>query len=109
MKGPNVLARVTFRRTEEGGLSEPTPPDTLRCISDFDGERFSCFVLLSEVGSVRPGDVVTVPIQFLYPEYVKPLLHIGRRFDLRDWRPIASVEVVEVYTDAGEVDETKQS
>lgn len=48
---------------------------------------------------VRPGDIVIVPIKFLYGSDVARLLQVGRKFKLWESGFFAEGEVVEVTND----------
>jgi hypothetical protein len=91
---PDVVARVRFYSTEEDGRKGPTRPDTYRCPLEFEGEKFDCGLHLS--GPVAPGETVTVPITFLFPELIKPRLKVGSRFTLWEMRTIAEGVIEEV-------------
>jgi len=94
---PSIFARVTFYTTQEGGRAGPTPADVLKCISQFGEDLFDCMVFLQGVGPVSPGETVLAPIRFLFPSLVQRRLSVGAKFHLRDYRRIASVEVLQVY------------
>jgi hypothetical protein len=93
---PDVIARVFFFLTSEGGRQGPTPSDSLSCIFGFGGRFYDCRLLLEEVGSLWPGQEAVVPIKFLFPELIKHRLKIGDRFYLRDYRKIAEGEIQEL-------------
>lgn len=78
----DIIAKVRFYTAEEGGRKSPTPSDVFRCPLEFEGEKFDCALLLEGIGSLAPGATATVPIVFLFPEYIKPRLHPGSRFTL---------------------------
>lgn len=86
----DIIADVAFAPTSEGGRREPTPRETFSCIMEIDGEFFSCRLLLDEIGSISPGEQVTVPIQFLFPDLVRPKLSVGKTFYLNEIGRIAS-------------------
>lgn len=93
---PDVLAKLRFLSTKEGGRETPTPPDRLHCIFEYEDEGFDCILLLTELGALSPGQGGTVPIVFLYPQYIKDRLELGAKFLLRDYRVIGAGEVCEV-------------
>ena len=78
----DIIATVRLYTTEEGGRKGPTPSDVFRCPLEFEGELFDCGLYLDESGPLAPGAEATVPIVFLFPEYVKPRLSVGSRFTL---------------------------
>jgi hypothetical protein len=93
---PDVMATVRLLSTEEGGRSSATPPEVFKCVFEFEGEGFDCALLLSEVGPLAPGDETTVPVAFLFPEYVKGRLQRGSRFRLWEGKHIAEGEILDV-------------
>jgi hypothetical protein len=91
---PDIVARVRFFGTREGGRKGATPPDIYRCPLEFDGEKFDCGLHLNN--PVAPGEAVTVSITFLFPELIKPRLQVGSRFTLWEMRTIAEGVVEKV-------------
>jgi len=79
---PDVI--VKLKLYPEGGRKNPTPPDHLSCILEYEKENFECRLLLEEVGSLSPGALTRVPLKFLRPDLIKERLHIGDRFRLRE-------------------------
>ena len=59
------------------------------------------YVLLEPNALKKAGDVVEVPVGFLRPDFVLPLLKIGMKFPLRATREqvFAEIEVLEVTED----------
>ena len=73
MRGhPDIIATVRFYATEARGRKGATPPQIFGCPLEFDSEKFDCRLLLQEVGALVPGAAATAPIEFLFPELVKP-------------------------------------
>jgi hypothetical protein len=93
---PDIIVSAHFYSEDEGGRKTATPPDRFGCIFTFDGENFDCFLLLENIGAVKPGDLVQVPIKFLHPQLVKSRLRIGSSFILRELRTIAEGQVREI-------------
>jgi hypothetical protein len=52
---PDIVASLRLYTTAEGGRKGPTPPDTLGCPFEFQGELFDCRLLLDEIGPLEPG------------------------------------------------------
>ena len=76
----DIIAHIVLHNTNDGGRSIPTPSHQFRCPLKIEEELFDCALLLQ--GSLRPGDEATVPIVFLSPKIVLPLLRVGSRFAL---------------------------
>lgn len=91
---PEIIATVRFLNTDEGGRKGPTPDKSFGCLFSFGEENFDCRLDLSKTGPIEPGQKVSVPIKFLFPEYVKELLKPGSRFYLRELRKIAEGEII---------------
>ena len=92
-----ILARVTFYVTEEGGRKGPTPPTWFGCPFFMDDQMNDCRLLLDGIGSISPGQTVDVPIVFLFPKLVVDRLKVGRKFKLWDMGIIAEGEILEVF------------
>jgi hypothetical protein len=95
----DIVARIHFYSSEAGGRKGPTATSFFGCPLEFEGEKFDCRLLLEENGPVKPGQTVSVPIAFLYPELVKPRLTAGSRFTLWEMRTIADGIVESVLAD----------
>ena len=74
---PDIIARIRFYATKDGGRKGPTPTDFYRCPLEFEGEKFDCALHLHTVGSIAPGMLTRVPITLLCPALIKPRLKIG--------------------------------
>lgn len=94
---PEILAKVTFRRTEEGGRKGPTPPNFFSCPFFMDEQFNDCRLILSDIGSVSPGQTVEVPIAFLAPKLVVNRLKVGRKFALWEMGVIAEGEILQIF------------
>ena len=97
MVTPDALATIHFFPTEEGGRCEATPANYFGTILEYEGEFWDCRLLLEDVGSISPGQTVTVPIRFLSPGVIKPLLRVGGRFRVREMRTIADGTIERIY------------
>jgi hypothetical protein len=95
----DIVARVRFYETSEGGRAGPTPSDKFGCLLVVGGSSFDCRLLLSATGAIHPGQSATVPIKLLDPQLVKDLLGVGSRFLLRDGRVIGEGEVQALLLD----------
>lgn len=79
-----------------------TPPDVFRCVFEFEGAGFDCALLLTDLGSLAPGNEAVVPVAFLFPEHVKARLQPGSRFRLWEGKYIAEGEILEVLDEVRE-------
>jgi hypothetical protein len=86
---PGIRASVTFYSSEQGGRQSPIVRDTHNCIFTIAGQNFDCRLFCKTVIPIRPGDHVVVPIKFLCPDLVLPLLKEEARFTLRESRVLA--------------------
>lgn len=93
---PEVIVYVRFLTPAEGGWSSPTPSMFLQCPFAVGDEFFECCLLLAEVGPLSPGESAEVPIKFLRPDLVMPLLSEGTSFKLHAIRTFAVGHVLRV-------------
>lgn len=93
---PDVIVTLRLLSTKEGGRASATPSEVFRCMFEFEGEAFDCALLLNELGSLAPGREATVPVAFIFPEYVKDRLQPGSPFRLWEGKYIAEGKVLEV-------------
>ena len=98
---PEIFARVHFFRAEDGGRKGPTSPKFFGCPFLMDGQKNDCRLVLSEVGSISPGQTIEVPIAFLAPNLVIERLKVGRKFELWEMGIIAEGEILKVLTPKG--------
>ncbi|TKS57780.1 MAG: hypothetical protein EWM72_03452 [Nitrospira sp.] len=89
----DLIAKVRFFPSSEGGRRGPTTSGRFGCILEFDGGFHECRLLLGEVGPLWPGQEAVVAIKFLYPDLAKPRLKGGDKFYLREDRRIAEGNV----------------
>jgi hypothetical protein len=93
----DIRAEVHLFPTGGGGRKGTTPPRRFGCPAEIEGEFFDCWLLLDEVGSLSPGSTTVVPIKFLRPDFVLPLLKVGSQFKLMEGhRNIATAKVLEI-------------
>lgn len=98
MLNPDIVAKVKFYSAENGGKENSISMKVFPCIFVFEDKNYECRLLLDQVGTVSPGDIKEIPIVFLCPENVIPLLKKGCAFYLRDGAIIASGEVAELFS-----------
>ncbi len=94
---PDIVARIKFRTTEDNGRRKPLPAKQFGCPLIFERAAFDCRLLLDQTGElVYPGEVVEIPVKFLFPQLIKPRLQIGSKFKLWDTKDFADGEVIEI-------------
>jgi hypothetical protein len=94
---PDILATVRFLSTDEGGRHGPITAPHLGMIMEYGGELWESRLLLHDLGTISPGETAIIPIKFLSPELVKPLLRAGDHFRLREARWIAEGVIDKIY------------
>jgi len=94
---PTSLPEVSLLPTSEGGRKGPTPPDMFGCPVSVAGELFDMRMDLTAVGALRPGRSAEVPIRFLRPDLVMPLLHLGDAFTLWEGKTIGTGKVLKIH------------
>ena len=94
---PEILARVTFFETNAGGRAGPTPHEFFGCIFKVDEKMNDCHLLLSGIGSVKPGQTVDVPIKFLCLYLLEGRLVVRKKSQLRDGGIVAEGEILKVF------------
>lgn len=95
----DVLADIHLFAAKEGGRYSATPPQFLACLFEFAGQSCDCRLLLEEVGSLQPGATVRIPIRFLHPALVKPMVNVGDVFGLRENRRIGEGRIAAIWPD----------
>jgi hypothetical protein len=93
----DILAEVRLLPTGDGGRRAPTPTDKFGCPVGIGSEFFDMRIDLSDIGSLSPGQTARVPMAFLRPDFVLPLLHVGSEFTLWEARTIGHGRVIEIY------------
>ena len=93
----DILAEVHLLPTQNGGRSRPTPADKFGCPVGIGSEFFDMRIDLSSTGSLSPGQTARLPMAFLRPDFVLPLLHVGSEFTLWEARTIGHGRVIEMY------------
>lgn len=92
----DIIAKVRFFTTEEGGRKGPTPESFFGCPMIIKGAKYDCRLLLDEIGPIKPGGEATVPIIFLDSETVLAFLKNDDNFELWEMRTIAEGKVINV-------------
>lgn len=92
----DIIAKVRFFKTEEGGRKAPTPETYFGCPMIIKGSKYDCRLLLDEIGPIKPGSEVIVPIKFLDAETVLALLKNEDYFELWEMRTIAEGKVIDI-------------
>ena len=94
---PDIIAEVSLLPTDQGGKTKSIPPIQFGCPIQLGGKGFDCRLLLDQVGTgLAPGETITVPIKFLYPELARPRLKVGLRFTLHEIGKIGDGEILEI-------------
>lgn len=79
----DIIAKLNFYPSTEGGLVKPWKGSVFSCAVQFDGntaESYDCSVLLKNV--LFPGDRLEAEISFLDPSSVADHLSEGSKFKL---------------------------
>lgn len=93
---PDIITKIRFRTTAEGGRNRPILTDTLRCMFVLGLEVFDCLLMFGEIVPVQLGETITVPMRFLVADLLRGRLSPGDKFYLRDYRVIADGEIESV-------------
>jgi hypothetical protein len=91
---PDAIIEVRFTTTEEGGRRSPVEGD-YRCPFVIDGEAFDGRLLLSGQ-RLELGLRYEVPVRFLNPELVIPMLAAGKPFVLWEGKAVATGRIIRV-------------
>lgn len=76
---PDIYANIKLYPSSEGGRTQPIK-DGFGCPAKIGEDFFDCRIHLEDE-SIQPGDSrKNIPIKFLSPELVKPLLRTGDTF-----------------------------
>jgi hypothetical protein len=93
---PDIIASIQFISSKAGGRKSPIVMPIFKCIFEHQDEMNDCAIFLDELGDVWPGQRITAPIKFLYPELVRPRIKIGDSFKLREMGTIANGVIEEI-------------
>lgn len=86
---PDIIATVHFVPTDKGGRKSPIVHPVFGCIFEHGGEANDCRLLIGDKGDVWPGQKITVPVVFLYPDLVRLRIKVGDSFQLREASTVA--------------------
>lgn len=93
---PDIFASLRVLSTNEGGRRTPIVASVFGCIFEHQGEANDCRLLLEGKGDVWPGQQISVPIKFLFPELARPRLKVGDTFRLIEGKVIAHGTIDEI-------------
>jgi len=93
---PDIIAKIHFLTTTEGGRAGPTPDKSFGCLLKIDGIFYDCRMLLNETGAIHPGAEVTIPIKFLDFLNVFSNINVGKQFVVWDGKTIGRGQVIEI-------------
>ena len=96
MKDSDIVIHVRFLQTNEGGRGAPIVTDQLSPILEHAGKYYACRLLLQDVGTILPGDIVDVPLKLLRPDLVKSLMKVGDSIKIRELGTIAEGTIKEL-------------
>jgi hypothetical protein len=92
----DAIVEVELLATANGGRNGPTPSDKFGCPLEIESKFYDCRFDLTESGPLRPGYSTVVPVAFLFPDDVIPLLSQGTRFNLWEGRTIGTGRVISI-------------
>lgn len=88
LKNENISLKVRFKPSQEGGKTIPISGEFYGCPMIIDGEAFDCRLLLN--GQVlQLGKWYEVPVKFLNPDIVFPILRGGKKVSLWEGKNVA--------------------
>ena len=93
---PDIVATLELVSSKDGGRKAPIVATVFGCVFEHQGEANDCRLLLGERGDVWPGQKISVPILFLYPDLVRPRLKVGDSFRLMEGKIIARGTIDEI-------------
>ncbi|MFC5473992.1 hypothetical protein [Paraherbaspirillum soli] len=92
---PKIIVRLKLYETSKEGGSVPILPPKYGCIVNIDDEFHDARIYISGTSSIEPGQEISLPMQFLWPDLVMPKVSIGKKFLLTEGqRKIGDCEVV---------------
>lgn len=92
----DIKAKIFFLTTEKGGWKHPKYK-TFGVTFIIEKKYYHCMLKISHLDkTVYPGSTVVVPISFLQPELILPLLKTGKRFHLWSGGVVAEGVVEEI-------------
>lgn len=93
---PDIITRVRFLITSEGGRETPVQGKFYSCPLFIDGEGFDCRLLL-DGRCLDLGTSHEVPVKFLYRDKALPKMTPGVQVYLWEGRNIAEGQVIQVF------------
>lgn len=95
---PDIIAKIGFYRTDQGGRKGPILGLHLNCVFELEDQSNDCRLLIYDGQPIKPGDTAVLPIQFLCPNLVLPKLSVGTKFFLWASGNFAQGEVLDIST-----------
>lgn len=92
----DAIVQIELLPTEDGGRSGATPSDKFGCPLEIGSKFYDCRFDLTASGPLRPGHSSVVPVAFLFPEDVIPLLSEGTTFKLWEGRTIGTGRIISI-------------
>ena len=92
----NIIAKVRFFSEKKGGRKSPTPKKIFGCPMVIKNNYYDCRLVLNDIGSIKPGNDIVVPIIFLDPQTVLPIIKKNDKFELWDGGIIAEGKVLKI-------------
>ena len=94
---PDIIAKICLYTKEEGGSFKTPISVQLRTTFVYEGHYSDCAILLDQIGiSLNTGEHTEVPIKFLTPWLIKPLLQPGSKFKLWAGQNVGEGEVEKI-------------
>ena len=92
---PDILIKVRFKTTAEGGRQGPIviAEKPYGCPLFVEGEAFDCRLLVNPQ-TLHLGETYELPVKFLNPDLALPKLSPGKAVRLWEGKDIATGEVV---------------
>lgn len=95
----DLLLKIHLFTSDNGGRKSDTPSDSFKCLFKVFDEYHDVQLVLSESGSLHPGQTATVPARLLRPDLVNSLMTQGQTFKLCEGRHVVGEgSVVEVLS-----------
>lgn len=92
----DAVLHVSLLPTEQGGRMGPIlgGNNQFRPMLEWEGAYWVCCFLLPASGPLAPGSQATVPVAFLSPERLLPLLRVGGSCWIWEGRVVAHATIV---------------
>lgn len=92
----DIIAEIKFYLEKDGGRKGATPDKFFGCPTVINDNYYDSRLLLADIGPIKPGDKVIVPVKFLDPQTVLKFLKEGDGFKLWETGNIAAGKVIRV-------------